>query len=153
MTGFDIRLQRLIDVSPDTAFRHWVDADARRRWYAPDEGTEVIESEADVRVGGSYRTSVVGPTGEPMYTDEGVFEVVDPPHRIVYRGTMHVPDGSAITTRVSVTFEAHEGKTLLTLLDSGYPTEEQRDDFAAGWPSFLDAYERTLTQNSGGNDV
>jgi uncharacterized protein YndB with AHSA1/START domain len=153
VTGFDIRLQRLIDVSPDRAFRHWVDADARRRWYAPDEGTEVIESEADVRVGGSYRTSVVGPTGEPMYTDEGVFEVVDPPHRIVYRGTMHVPDGSAITTRVTVTFEAHEGKTLLTLFDSGYPTEEQRDDFAAGWPSFLDAYEGTLKQNSGGNDV
>jgi uncharacterized protein YndB with AHSA1/START domain len=146
MTGFDIRLQRLVDAPPDVAFRHWVDPDARRRWYAPDEGTSVTESETDLRVGGSYRTSVVGPTGDPMYTDEGVFEEVDPPHRIVYRGTIHVPDGSSVATRVTVTFEERQGKTLLTLLDEGYRTEEQRDDFATGWPSFLDAYERTIAE-------
>jgi uncharacterized protein YndB with AHSA1/START domain len=144
MTGFDIRLQRLIDAPPDAAFHHWVDEGARRLWYAPDEGTQVVESETDLRVGGTYRTVVVGPTGEPMYTDDGVFEVVDPPHRLVYRGTMHLPDGSSIETRVTVTFEARDRKTLLTLLDEGYPTEEQRDDFASGWPDFFDAYERTL---------
>jgi uncharacterized protein YndB with AHSA1/START domain len=144
MTGFDIRIQRLIDAPPDAAFRHWVDADSRRRWYAPDEGTRVVESETDLRVGGSYRTSVVGPAGDPMYTDEGVFEVVEPPRRLVYRGTMRSSDGTSVETRVTVTFEAHEGKTLLTLVDAGYTTEEQRDDYQSGWPSFLDAYERTI---------
>src|SRR5207244_9205240 len=65
MAGFDVRLQRVIDAAPDVAFRHWVDADGRREWYAPDEGSRVVESETDPRVGGSYRTAVVGSTGDP----------------------------------------------------------------------------------------
>jgi uncharacterized protein YndB with AHSA1/START domain len=144
MSTFDIRLQRVIDATPDMAFRHWVDADARRGWYAPDEGSTVAESRTDLRVGGSYSVSVVGPAGEPRYREGGVFEVVDPPHRLVYQQVMRLPDGSSVETRVTVTFEEHEGKTLVTLLDEGYPTEEQRDEFERGWPDFLDAYEQTL---------
>jgi uncharacterized protein YndB with AHSA1/START domain len=144
VSTFDVRLQRVIDATPDVAFRHWVDADARRRWYAPDEGSSVIESETDLRVGGSYTVAVVGPTGDPMYREEGVFEVVDPPRRLVYQQIMQLPDGSTFKTRLTVSFEAHEGKTLLTVLDEGYPTEEQRDMFEQGWPDFLDAYERTI---------
>jgi uncharacterized protein YndB with AHSA1/START domain len=143
VSTFDVRLQRVIDATPDMAFRHWVDADARRRWYAPDEGSSVIESETDLRVGGSYAVAVAGPAGDPMYREEGVFEVVDPPRRLVYQQIMRLPDGSSVKTRLTVTFEAHEGKTLLTILDEGYPTEEQRDMFERGWPDFLDAYERT----------
>ena len=144
MTSFDIRLQRLIDAPPRVAFGQWVDADARRGWYAPDEGSIVVEAETDLRVGGSYRVSVVGPTGDPMYIEEGVFEAIDAPHRLVYRQIMRISDGTTVETRVTVTFEERDGKTLLTLLDVGYPTEEQRDEFERGWPDFLDAYERSL---------
>jgi uncharacterized protein YndB with AHSA1/START domain len=144
VSTFDIRLQRLVDVAPDEAFRHWVDADSRRGWYAPDEGSTVSESRTDLRVGGSYAVSVVGSAGEPRYREEGVFEVVNPPHRLVYQQIMRLPDGSSVQTRVTVTFEEHEGKTLVTLLDQGYATEEQRDEFERGWPDFLDAYVQTL---------
>jgi uncharacterized protein YndB with AHSA1/START domain len=143
MTSFDLRLQRLIDVPPDVAFDQWVDADARRSWYAPDEGSVVVDSETDLRIGGSYRVSVVGPKGDPMYTEEGIFEVIQAPHRLIYRQIMAMPDGT-VETRVTVTFEERDGKTLLTLLDTGFPTEEQRDEFERGWPDFLDAYERSL---------
>lgn len=144
MSTFDIRLQRVVDAIPEVAFKHWVDADARRSWYAPDEGTSVIESETDLRVGGSYTVAVVGPTGDPMFREDGVFEVVDPPRRLVYQQTMRLPDSGTVQTRVTVTFEAHEDKTLLTVIDEGYPTEEQRDTFEQGWPDFLDTYERTI---------
>jgi hypothetical protein len=66
MSSFNIRLQRVVDTSPEVAFEHWVDADARRSWYARDEGSTVIESTTDLRVGGSYTVVVVGPTGDPM---------------------------------------------------------------------------------------
>jgi uncharacterized protein YndB with AHSA1/START domain len=79
-----------------------------------------------------------------MFREEGVFEVVDPPRRLVYQQSMRLPDGGTVHTRVTVTFEAREGKTLLTVIDEGYPTEEQRDTFEQGWPDFLDAYERTI---------
>jgi uncharacterized protein YndB with AHSA1/START domain len=144
MSNLDIRLQRVVETTPDAAFHHWVDPDARRQWYAPDEGSVVVEAETDLRVGGSYCVSVVGPTGDLMYRDEGVFEVVDPPNRLVYQATMHLPDGSSIETRVTVTFEERGGQTLLTVLDTGYPSDEQRASFESGWPDFLDAYEQTL---------
>ena len=144
MSTFDIRFQRVVNAIPDVAFRHWVDADARRFWYAPDEGSRVAESRTDLRVGGSYMVSVVGPAGERRYREEGVFEVVDPPHRLVYQQIMRLPDGSSVETRVTVTFEDHEGETLVTLLDEGYPTEEQRDELERGWPDFLNAYEQTV---------
>jgi uncharacterized protein YndB with AHSA1/START domain len=144
MSTFTIRLQRLVEASPDVAFEHWVDADARRRWYAPDEGTSVIESETDLRVGGSYLVTVVGPTGDQMFREEGIFEVVDPPRRLVYQQRMLLPDRTTVETRVTVTFEGREDRTLLTVIDEGYPTEEQRDTFEQGWPDFLDAYERSI---------
>ena len=144
MSGFDIRLQRVVDTTPEVAFRQWVDADARRGWYAPDEGSTVVTSVADVRVDGSYSVTVVGPAGEFMYQEEGIFEVVEPPRRVVYRSIMRLPDGSSVQTRVTVTFEEHDGKTLVTLVDEGYPTEALRDEFEGGWPDFLDAFERSL---------
>jgi uncharacterized protein YndB with AHSA1/START domain len=134
----------VVDATPEVAFHHWVDANARRGWYAPDEGSRVLSSEADVRVGGSYRVSVVGPRGEPMYVEEGTFEVVDPPHRVIYQSVMRPAGRHTVGTRVTVTFEEHEGKTLVTLLDEAYPTEELRDEFERGWPDFVNAYERTL---------
>ena len=145
MRGFDIRLERVVEATPEEAFRHWVDAAARRGWYAPDEGSKVVASEADVRVGGSYRVSVVGPRDEPLYQEDGTFEVVDPPNRVVYRSIMRMADGRTVETRVTVTFQEHEGNTLLTLLDQGFTTEELRDEFEGGWPDFLNAYERTLS--------
>jgi uncharacterized protein YndB with AHSA1/START domain len=144
MSAFDVRLQRVVAAPPDVAFHHWVDAESRRRWCAPDERSSVVEAKTDLRVGGAYSFSVEGPTGDPMYRAEGVFEAVDPPHRLVYSSIMQSPDGSSVETRVTVTFEEHEGKTLLTLVDEEYPTQERRDEFERGWPAFLDAYDHTL---------
>lgn len=80
-----------------------------------------------------------------MYRDDGVFEVIDRPHWLVTNVVMHFPDGASFATRITVTFEVAPGdRTLLTLLDEGYPTEEQRDRHEGGWPAFLDAFQRTL---------
>jgi hypothetical protein len=43
-----------------------------------------------------------------------------------------------------VTFEPRGERTLLTLLNAGYPSQQQRAAHESGWPDFLDAYERTL---------
>ena len=143
MSGFDIRLERVLSIAPDEAFKHWVDAEARRGWYAPEDGW-IVEAETDLRVGGAWRV-LFGPTRDEMYLEHGVFEEVDPPHRLVYTTLYEFPDGRPpFETRVTVTFEARDGATVLTILDTGYPNEEQRNDNESGWPMFLDAFERTL---------
>jgi hypothetical protein len=40
---------------------------------------------------------------------------------------------------VSLTLEERDGKTLLTLVQSGFETEEERDAYLSGAPGFLDA--------------
>jgi uncharacterized protein YndB with AHSA1/START domain len=79
MTGYDIRFERVVDATPQAAFTHWLDPEAQRRWYAPDDGW-VVESAADLRVGGTWRVEF-GPSGEERYVEHGVFEELDPPHK------------------------------------------------------------------------
>jgi uncharacterized protein YndB with AHSA1/START domain len=63
----------------------------------------------------------------------------------VYTTLYEFPDGRPpFDTHVTVTFEPHADGTLLTVVDSGYPTDEQRARHEGGWPYFLDAFERTL---------
>jgi uncharacterized protein YndB with AHSA1/START domain len=144
MSELDIRLERIVNVTPDAAFKHWVDAEARRRWYAPDESWIVVEAETDLRVGGAWRV-LFGPSPDELYLEHGVFEEVDPPNRVVYTTRYEYPDGRpAFQTHVTVTFEPRGVRTLLTVLDTGYPTEDRRAAHESGWPGFLDAYERTL---------
>jgi uncharacterized protein YndB with AHSA1/START domain len=143
MTGFDIRLERIVNATPDAAFKHWVDPEAQRHWYAPEDDW-IVEAETDLRVGGAWRV-LFGPRRDEMYLEHGVFEEIDPPHRLVYTTLHEFPDDRrSFETHVTVTFEPHSDGILLTVLDTGYPSEEQRADHETGWPMFLDAFERTL---------
>ncbi len=36
------------------------------------------------------------------------------------------------------------GRTLMTIVQSGFPTAEVRDEFAGGWPSILDGLRRAV---------
>jgi uncharacterized protein YndB with AHSA1/START domain len=139
--SFDIKIERLIDTTPALAFDKWVDADARERWYAHDGGTATAHT--DLRVGGEWWVDF-GKSPDEMYREHGVFKVVDRPHRVVYTMVFTFPDGRSFETLTTVTFEERDGKTLLTLLDAGYPNEEQRDAHAGGWPGFIDAFEREV---------
>jgi uncharacterized protein YndB with AHSA1/START domain len=141
--GHDIRLQRIVAAAPDEAFTHWVNAEARRGWYAPEDGW-IVEAQTDLRIGGPWRVQF-GPSRDEMYLEHGVFEEIDRPHRVVYTTLYEFPDGRpSFDTHVTVTFEPHADGTLLTVVDRGYPTDEQRARHAGGWPYFLDAFARTL---------
>jgi uncharacterized protein YndB with AHSA1/START domain len=143
-TGLDIRLERVVDATPEQAFHAWVDAESRRQWYAPQDGW-IVEAETDLRVDGKWFARF-GPTRDEMYSEEGLFTEVDPPHRVAYTSTFTFPDGRSFTTLNVVTFTAVDGGTLLVVEDRGFPDETQRDAHQNGWPAFLDAYERVLAR-------
>jgi uncharacterized protein YndB with AHSA1/START domain len=141
--SFDVRIERLLDTTPETAFDRWVDPVFMSRWYAPQEGW-VAEAASDARVGGAW-SATFGPAGGERWREHGVYTEVDRPHRLEYTCIFTFPDGRSFETRVTVTFEARDGKTLLTLVDAGFPSEEMRNAHQNGWPGFIDAFERTLT--------
>jgi hypothetical protein len=40
---------------------------------------------------------------------------------------------------MTITFERRDGKTLLTMVQTGFDRAEDRDAFQSGWPAYLDS--------------
>jgi uncharacterized protein YndB with AHSA1/START domain len=133
---YDLKVQRVFDATPEDVFDAFTDPDAQKEWYQLDpEWT--VETECDVRVGGVWK-SAWGPPGSKPYRERSVFQVVDRPRRLVMSSTMTMPDGSSLDTKLEITFEEMNGKTRMTIMQSGFPTPESRDAFESGWPGTLE---------------
>jgi uncharacterized protein YndB with AHSA1/START domain len=139
----DLRLERTYDAAPEVVFDAFTDPQAQQELYA-DAPDWVVQAECDLRVGGRW-TITFGPPGSTPARETNVFQVVDRPRRLVYASTMAMPDGSSIDTGMEVTFEEEDGRTRLSIVQSGFPTPERRDEFAGGWASVLDGLGRVVT--------
>jgi uncharacterized protein YndB with AHSA1/START domain len=74
------------------------------------------------------------------------YSEVSPPRRIAYAEKFVLPDGSSFDTALVVTFEEQNGKTLLTIVQTGFPNSEQRDAHRGGWPRFIDRLENVVAK-------
>jgi uncharacterized protein YndB with AHSA1/START domain len=133
---YDLTIERLIDASPADVFDAFTDPVAHDTWYR-DRADDTVESEVDLRVGGAWTTSF-GPAGETPYREENVFTEIDRPNRVAYESTFVHPDGSSFATSLVVTFEPRDGKTLLTIVQTGFEDVAMRDAHEGGWPHFID---------------
>ncbi|HEY5861210.1 MAG TPA: SRPBCC domain-containing protein [Actinomycetota bacterium] len=137
---YELRLERLYDAPPEVVFDAFTDPANQAELHG--EGTEgwaIQRAETDVRVGGTSTYSM-GPEGVEPDIETRVFTVVDRPHRLVFRHSMKVAEwgGRSVDTEMTLTFEDQDGKTLLTMVQTGFEREEDRDDFMGGWPDYLD---------------
>jgi uncharacterized protein YndB with AHSA1/START domain len=137
---YELRLERLYDAAPGVVFDAFVDPATQEELHGSGDPNWTVErAETDVRVGGTS-TYVMGLRGEDPDTETRVFTVVDRPHRLVFRHTMAVAEwaGRTVETEMTITFEEQDGKTLLTMLQTGFEREEDRDAFMGGWPTYLE---------------
>jgi uncharacterized protein YndB with AHSA1/START domain len=151
---YELRIQRLFDAPPELVFDTFVDPDAQADIYADaPEGYRLLESEIDLRVGGTWTTTVGPEEGEPDRLTY-VFTEIDRPRRLVADMNMFVGEwGRTVASTVALTFEEHEGKTLVTIVQSGFETEEDRDSFMSGAPGFLDALQRAVAARVAGTET
>jgi uncharacterized protein YndB with AHSA1/START domain len=145
----DVRLERVYDAAPEVVFDAFTDPDAQKELYA-DAPDWVVEAECDLRVGGRWSIAF-GPPGVMPARETNVFQVVDRPRRLVYTSTMTMPDGSSVDTGMEVTFEEEDGRTRMTIVQSGFPTAERRGEFAGGWVSILDGLGRAVSARVAGS--
>ena len=149
---YELRLQRLLDAPSEVVFDTIVDPEATKELFTPPElpGFRTLDSSIDLRVGGTWTIEQEGPEGE-RYHLAYVFTDVDRPNRLAASFTMrYTPSGRVDRNNVAFTLEDQDGKTLLTLVQSGFETEEQRDEYLSGAPAFLDAVERTVMSRVAG---
>lgn len=139
----DLRIERVIDATPDEVFAAFTEAEAIAEWWEAFDGWSVEVVACDARLGGT--TSVVfGTAGSVPYREDMTYTIFERPHRVACTDIFANPDGTTVQTALDVTFDAHEGKTLMTLVQTGFPTATQRDRHQGGWPRFLDRLESVV---------
>jgi uncharacterized protein YndB with AHSA1/START domain len=151
---YELKIERLFDAPADVVFDTLVDPGAQKELFADQvEGWSLWESEMDLRVGGTW-TQVFGPTARDGDADRlrYVFTEIDRPRRLAYDASMYVGEwGRTVDFSEAITFEEQDGKTLVTIVQSGFESEADRDAFLSGTPGYLDALQRVVaTRVAGG---
>jgi uncharacterized protein YndB with AHSA1/START domain len=142
-----LTMSRFLPATPDEVFDAYTDAEKQKIWFSIlEEEPGVVEIEVDLRVGGQ-QTAVWGPNRDELFRETQIFRVIDRPNRLVTTSTGSSPDGQTMTTEVDVTFEARDGGTLMSVVQTGFPTAELRDFFSQyAWVGAFDRIEAYLTR-------
>jgi uncharacterized protein YndB with AHSA1/START domain len=155
----EIVIARWLDAPRDLVFEVWTDPKHIREWWGP-EGFSNTLCEADFRVGGEFRTHLLGPDGL-TYPCKGIYREIVEPERIVYEG---IPDdghpcGSGIPPRgtVTVTFEEVDGQTLLTLhtrlINAELAEAAVQGGFSAGWTTSFERIAMYVSSARAARDI
>ena len=145
----ELRFERSFDAAPEEVFDALTDPKGLEEMYGRDEPGWIVESEGEVRVGGTW-SAAFGPSREELYRFAHTYEVVDRPWRIAFASEQHTsPDGSILEADVEITLEERDGKTLLTLVERGYPSAGERDLHEVGTPHAYDRLERYVQTRAG----
>jgi uncharacterized protein YndB with AHSA1/START domain len=140
----ELRFERLIDARPEVVFDAFTDPQGQEAFYRQNEPEWIVRSKCDLRVGGVW-TVEFGPSEGRLYRHRHVFEVIDPPRRLLMTTTETRLDGSSFNTEMEFVFEQREGKTLLTMVHRGFPTTELRDEHRRGLPDAFEHLERYVS--------
>lgn len=142
----ELRITRLIPATPAEVFDAYTDPVKQRIWYNILEKQPMyLEIEADLRVGGEMR-NVWGEAPDGLFRETNTIRIFEPPHRLATTSHGSSPDGQQMTTEIDVTFEEAEGGTLVTVVQTGFPSAEMRDFFSTyAWVGAFDRIEAFLT--------
>ena len=128
--------RRTIRASAARLFDAWTQPEQLRAWWGPRPVT-CSGAEIDLRVGGRYRIANALPDGTTLVI-EGVFQIVEVPHKLVY--TWHMGDEEA--SRVTVRFEPRGEATEVIVVHEQIPNERVRASHEEGWNGCFDSLER-----------
>lgn len=138
-----LRIERVIDAPPDVVFETFLTDDGQAAFYGQDDPDWVLESDCDLRVGGVW-TITFGPARNHLYRHRHIFKVIERPRRLVLATTESRPDGLSFDFTIEFAFEPRDGRTLMTVTQSGLPTEELREEHGRGLPNAFARLERAI---------
>lgn len=126
----ELRTTRVLPATPEEVFDAYTDQEKQTIWFSILDTTPgIVEITVDLRVGGR-QTAVWGRDADSLFRETQTFLVIDRPHRLVTESSGSSPDGMTMTTHIEVTFEAVDGGTLMSVVQTGFPSVEVRDFFA-----------------------
>jgi uncharacterized protein YndB with AHSA1/START domain len=139
-------LRRMLNATPERAFRAWTSPEHIKQWMQPEPGMVVPLASMDLRVGGKFRIQMKTPDGE-FFTAVGEFREVKPPTRLVYTWDWE-KDGcgeefgevEGKPSLITIEFLKRGEQTEFVLTHSRFATVESRDNHARGWSRAADNF-------------
>ena len=132
----EVLITRVFDAPRERVFRAWTDPDEVAAWYGPEHmATPRERIHIDLRVGGRYELTMVGPDGSEFTIGYDILELTEP-QLIVLRSDPMPEMGVHEPTILRVEFHDHGDKTRMTLSDGPYPSG--RGHAEAGWNAAFD---------------
>lgn len=152
----EVVVTRVFDAPRERVWQAWTDPEQIKLWWGP-KGFTSPQSEMDFRVGGKYFRSMV--SGGFQMWSTGVFKEIIPYERLVMIDSFADEQGNVVPAshyglskdfdlemQITVTFEEQDGKTKLTLRQTGFPAGPDIEGSAAGWSESFDKLAERLRQ-------
>ena len=132
--GLRLVTRRLIPASPERLFEAWTSPALLRQWWGP-PGGRCTNAIVEPVVGGTYRLDNTLADGSAVVIS-GQFTLIYAPRRLAY--TWQVRPGPDRSELVTVTFDACDAGTEVTVEHVQIPDEHSKTGHAAGWAACLD---------------
>ncbi len=120
----EIIITRVVRATPEQVWHAMTDPRQVAQWWGPNGFSTTIE-EMDVRVGGHWKHTMVGPDGT-RYPNKSTFQEVVPFERIVYKLGGGKEHGKGINFVSTWTFVEEAGGTRVTI-HMVFPSAKDRD--------------------------
>src|SRR5580700_11269312 len=139
-------ITRVFDAPRELVFACWTEPEHLRHWQGAPRGFTVTSSESDIRPGGFFRICMRSPDGVDHWL-QGSYREIAKPERLVFTHVwLDANRKPGKETLVTITFAERDGKTEVTLRQTGFPSVESRDGHKVGWKSALDVLDDYLPE-------
>jgi uncharacterized protein YndB with AHSA1/START domain len=137
---FRLSIRRRLPATREVVFEAWTDPQGLREWMCPGD-TISAEAKLDLRVGGSYRIVMKSKTRDYVHT--GVYQVVEPPSKLVFTWTR---EEEAAPTLVTVEFIAHGNESELVLTHERFHDADVMKRYQGGWGTIAEKFATYLAR-------
>jgi uncharacterized protein YndB with AHSA1/START domain len=153
---------RELDAPPPVAWQAWCDPALIRGWWGP-AGFSCPRADVDFRVGGSTVVSMQAPAawGGALFHNRWTYTSIDEPSRIEFVSEFCDADGRVIDPAAAgipldvpagvphvVTLEPLvDGRTRVTVIETGYTDEQSRQQSEQGQEQCLDKMQALLARS------
>lgn len=139
---YRLSVRRRMPAPREVVYGAWIDPQGIREWMCPGDAFSA-EATLDVRVGGSYRIVMKGKDRD--YVRTGVYQVVEPPSKLVFTWTREEDEAVSLVT---VEFFAHGSESELVLTHERLPDADAMKRYQGGWGQIANKLAAYLARRS-----
>ena len=140
--GLKLKLQRIIDTTPDELFDAWLSPDVLAQWFKPEAGFVWDDCQINPTETGVFRFTLISDDKQHHHIITGHYIDLDEPNMLSFTWSWELPQKGVRDTICSIIFSPisyHPDQTELTVLHSGFANQEIYDEHLKGWVNCLDA--------------